>query len=879
VKGEPTGFWGKLDHDEDGRAVAWHPLEAHCADVAAVAEALLRRTLLGRRLVRLLDADSLSDVWVARLCVLAAIHDAGKVNHGFQDRALGHQSVSTGHVAPLVSAFQGDRQAAGVLDALGLRQLVEWFVDPAEAYHCLLAAFEHHGRPFRPSARFQRELWYAEARRDPLAGLRQLREATRRWFPAAYDSDQPPMPASSEFQHAFNGLVTLADWIGSDADLFPYAEDDADRMPFARAQAAHVLRRMGLDVRPARRHLSSARPGFDAVCEHPPRPVQEACARLEDHAGGSLLILESETGSGKTEAALTRFVQLLQAGLVDGMYFALPTRAAAMQIHGRVREAVQRAFPDASCRPPVVQAVPGYFAVDEATGRQLPGFQVLWDDDDRMRWRHRGWAAENPKRYLAAAIAVGTIDQVLLSTLCVRHAHLRATALMRQLLVVDEVHASDAYMGHLLEHVVRHHLRAGGHALLMSATLGSVARSRLLSDRHRGPSLAEAVAAPYPLISHVDASRSDPELISADSAGQPKLVHVSAEPLAADPIGVARVALGAARQGARVLVIRNTVTDCVATHQALEEVAGADEPALFRVAGVTAPHHSRFARPDRELLDASVERAFGKGASGKGVALVATQTVEQSLDIDADLMLSDLCPADVLLQRIGRLHRHSGRIRPDICAQTRLIVLVPEERALDGFICPDGKARGPHGLGTVYEDLCMLEATWRQIERKPVWRIPAMNREIVEAVTHPDALQALTQELGGRWLEHRICMRGILSAQTAHAGLALLPRSDPFGEQGFPEDPGERIKTRLGESDRLCSFGQQLVSPFGQPFDELTIPWYYAEGADENATAQNVIARVGTVQFDFGEASFVYDRLGLRSAEATHSQEGGMGND
>jgi len=876
LRGEPTGFWGKLERGEDGRVVAWHPLEAHCADVAAVAECLLRHTLLGRRIATLLNTEALPDLWIARICTLVAIHDAGKVNHGFQDRALRGGKRRTGHVAPFVAALQAGPHSSDILDALELRLIADWFADCAEGYHCLLATFEHHGRPFPPSTRFQADLWRADARRDPLAGLRHLQEATRRWFPAAYGTGQPPFPASTQFQHALNGLVTLADWIGSDARLFPYAEDATDRMPFARLQAAQALRRVGLDVHAARERLGPERPGFGAVCECPPRPVQRACAHLPDHPAGSLVVLESETGSGKTEAALTRFLQLLHAGLVDGMYFALPTRASAVQIHGRVVRAVRRAL-GTDRSPPVVLAVPGYLRVDEAEGQPLPKFDVLWDDRDKDRWRYRGWAAENPKRYLAAAIAVGTIDQVLVSTLRVKHAHLRATALARQFLVVDEVHASDAYMTTLLERVLRFHIRAGGHALLMSATLGSVARTRLTRSSSALP-LQGAADTPFPLITQVDFGTGSTETVRPEPAGPDKEVGVQACPIAGTPGEVAGQALRAAAQGARVLVIRNTVKDCVATQLELEASAGPHSMVLLRVAGVAAPHHSRYSPGDRKLLDQAVERCLGKGSGTEGVVIVATQTVEQSLDIDADLMLSDLCPADVLLQRIGRLHRHAGRVRPDRYARPRLVVLVPEDRHLDALILRDGQARGPYGLGTVYEDLCVVEATWRQIEQNATWGIPRMNRALVEAATHPEALDAIAEELGGPWKEHRLHMRGLMSARRAHASIALLPRGQPFAEQGFPDDPGRRVKTRLGEGDRRALFAGPIPGPFGRSFKELTIPFHYAAEAGEDALPENVLAEDGSVRFDFGGRSFVYDRLGLRPAEP-HQSKGGVGDE
>src|SRR5690606_3841040 len=152
---------------------------------------------------------------------------------------------------------------------------------------------------------------------------------------------------------------------------------------------------------------------------------------------GSTVILEAETGSGKTEAALLHFMKLFHAGLVDGLYFALPTRTAATQIHGRVCAVIARAFPNAATRPAVVLAVPGYLRVDDVLGTRGPNFsvawspdqpapilaspQALWNDDEVERYRFRGWAAEHPKRYLAGTVVVGTIDQVLLSALKVNH--------------------------------------------------------------------------------------------------------------------------------------------------------------------------------------------------------------------------------------------------------------------------------------------------------------------------------------------------------------------------------------------------------------------------------------------------------------------------
>jgi CRISPR-associated endonuclease/helicase Cas3 len=592
---------------------------------------------------------------------------------------------------------------------------------------------------------------------------------------------------------------------------------------------------------------------------------------------GGLTILESETGSGKTEAALGRFVQLFQAGLVDGMVFALPTRTAATQLHARVVEAMRRAFPDEACRPGVVLAVPGYLQVDDTHGRRLPEFKVLWNDDDKERARHRGWAAETPKRYLAGTIAVGTIDQVLLSSLRVGHAHLRATALLRQLLVVDEVHASDAYMNRILEEVLRFHLGAGGHAFLMSATLGTHVR-RKLESAALGPemvagqysSLAAALATPYPVVHH--AARGAPATMEAVTIpGLPKTIHVTLEALADAPDAVASRALDAARRGARVLVLRNTVTDAVATQLALEAlVTAADTPLLFRVGEVITLHHARFARDDRVLLDHAIAARFGKDAPALGgVVAVTTQTVQQSLDLDADILFTDLAPMDVLLQRFGRVHRHPEKRdadRPPAFEEARAIVLI-SDTPLEASIWKSGEARGKHGVGTVYDDLVILEATRRRLAEDGRLVIPAQNRALVEVTTHPEALDAVVRSLGEIWQKHRNKVFGIERAHVGIADLNLVDRTQRFGDYSFKRtELSERIAARLGESDRRAVFAAPPLGPFGGRVRELTLPGWLAREAppDPELIPTEVQTGDGRARFAFGPLRFVYDRLGLR---------------
>jgi CRISPR-associated endonuclease/helicase Cas3 len=867
--GPPTDFWGKLQRDDAGGVVTWHPLLDHCADVAAVAEVLLGLPLWMRRLARLAGLEALDAVVRARLSVLAALHDLGKLNLGFQAKGRPDLGTTAGHVSEGVAALWEECLRPR------LAALTNW--GPGAA-GLLVTAISHHGRPQSvesSAGHYQRAWWAPQSGLDPGLGADRLLAACRRWFPAAFVDDGRTLPDSPAFEHAFAGLVMLADWIGSDTTYFPYSkESDGDRMSFSAPAAAHIVVEMGLDAAIESRLDAYGRSPFDRVTAggYVARPAQAAVAGLPAARAETICVLESETGSGKTEAALAHFVRLYEMGEVDGLYFALPTRTAATQIFERVRVAAGAAFAQP---PPVVLAVPGYLRVDDAAGRRLPHFEVLWPDRDRFRYR--AWAAEQPKRYLAGAIVIGTIDQVLLSALVVGHAHLRATALLRHLLVVDEVHASDAYMTRILEEVLARHFAAGGHALLLSATLGAEARGRLLAPRGRSPvtGLIDAMNVPYPLVTLRDHADTTTSIATAGEASE-RAIALEPSPWLEVPERVAAAAMDAARAGAKVLVIKNTVRDCVATQRAVERMGAGERALLFSCQGIIAPHHARFARVDREALDRALEARIGKSRGHGGCVVVATQTVQQSLDIDADLLMTDLCPADVLLQRIGRLHRHVRDMRPAGFGQPRAVVLVPAHRDLGALLGASGRGRHHHGLGSVYPDLRVLEATWRLLERHPVWRIPTMNRLLVESSVHSQALAAIAEEGGERWSRHAMEMAGAERGQSRHAELNVIDWTRPYSEMAFPDRLEDRISTRLGEGDRRAQFERPIESPFGGSVSELVLraAWTAGLAADE-CEAADVESGEGVTRFRVAARKFVYDRMGLRPDREEEDRDDG----
>ena len=891
--------WGKRRSDDGNVETARLGLAEHSMDVAAVFESIANLPSIRRTMTELAECEITRES-VARLCVLAFLHDIGKANAGFQSKALpdntrhdwlarnGIRPDQCGHTHAVAGLLCNQGKQAALAQCFPLEHILGWGAATADLW---TASISHHGTPINADTlnasihRWQTQSWEPAYNYDPMKEVTRLGEWVRKWFPMAW-GDGADLPVTPAFTHYFAGLVSLADWIASNdqESFFPYdGHADTPRPMFSRTRAREVIRRMHLDVEAARADLAQRSPAFQEAFQSPdgapfnPTALQR---KMENPGLGQIVIAESETGSGKTEAALWRYKSLFEAGKVDGLAFLLPTRVAAVAIERRVERFISNLFPDPSLRPNVVLAVPGYIRADGEEGHLLARFETQWPDSDDETAAHRRWAAEHPKRYLAAAVSVGTIDQALLSALRVRHAHLRGAALLRTLIVVDEVHSSDRYMTHLLRHLLRRHKDAGGHALLLSATLGSETRdqltstgqARLRANQKRKSDNPRGVDIPYPAVT--DETATYP--IAATETT--KTIRIALRPDIDDAREIAVKAASAAHQGARVLVVRNTVKGAIAIQRALEQLDEDHHEGLFKARGLAAPHHGRFAAEDRRILDEAVENTFGKEAERhRGVVLAGTQTLEQSLDIDADLLITDLAPADVLLQRLGRLHRHKRDDRPHGFTSPTAIVLTPSSDNLE-FCLTRRAGNAKHGIGNVYENVLSVESTWKLLKRQTHLSIPADNRRLVETTTNKDRLAELAGEMNDIWTKHWNDYIGQEYAKGGAAQAVLLSWSEPWNEQSGREEQTRRAKTRIGADDRLAEFTAPWTSPFLQTIKRLKIPGWMVEedtAADEPAT---IIDKMndGTTRFKWAQLTFVYSRHGLELDSATTSNRQGI---
>jgi len=413
-------------------------LIGHSLDVAHCVHAMLTQGVARSRLGAAVGV-SLTDIHAARLAVLAGLHDFGKSTNGFQDRING-RSRGTGHVAEAVAVVNAyGALPDAVRAALRVDIIEQWFDDPVSALYAVLC---HHGEPVAASriaacTATLTQQWNATDGYDAVGEVAELAETLLRIFPVARES-AAPFPAKTPFQHMLAGLVMTADWMGSDTRFHPTIGND-DRPQSAR------------DLLAATR-WSGWHSGANSAAllgAYQPRAAQISVLSLP--LTERLVIIEAPTGSGKTEASVIWADRLAAAGLVDGMYFAVPTRSAATELHDRVSKIMGRVH--ASLVGRVIRAVPGLLDTDHPTN--------LWDEPTTPTW-----ALGSTRRVMAAPIAIGTIDQAMLSQLRTRHSWLRAWCLARQLLVVDEVHASDPYMSEIITRLVSEHLTYGGYALL-----------------------------------------------------------------------------------------------------------------------------------------------------------------------------------------------------------------------------------------------------------------------------------------------------------------------------------------------------------------------------------------------------------------------------
>lgn len=635
-------YWGKALPRSEGAFA--HAFVYHCLDVVAVADTWISAS------------DSLRRRFAPQLSWLRffiALHDFGKLSVRFQVksreavRALRNYETVSASVLdeegryPYAHGPAGFAWLACELGAIsGVKEQGEADVQWERWSPWIGAVAGHHGVICNRSnlGRFR------EIPSDQMARSEWLRLAEQVFLlPAGLSLRDDPPPLSHEMRAFVAGFCAICDWLGSN-EAFTYCVESTDDLQAylgsRYAIAELVLRNSGV-VRAALREGGIA----TALGDHrTPRQIQRYVDGLPLAPG--LVLIEAPTGSGKTEAAIGLAARQLAARFVDSVVFALPTQATANAMLPRLKAIAPRLFP--GCDVNIVLAH-GRSAFNADAIRLRRTVQ----EGEEATVHEAEWLSQSRKRVFLGQIGVCTIDQVLLSVLPVRHHFVRSFSIGRSVLIVDEVHAYDAYMYGLLESVLQQQRAAGGSAILLSATLPLHQRQQLV--RAWCPDTTVAPENEYPLLTQIAGTRMI--TVAPEPADRPQSRVVCVEPrrmpsVFPDDALLAQVCDAAAR-GARIAVIVNLVADAQRIARRLRGQS-AQPVDLF---------HSRFRFRDRMRRETEVLERYGAGAPRcRGRILVATQVVEQSLDLDFDWMVTQLCPADLLFQRLGRLHRHADEI-------------------------------------------------------------------------------------------------------------------------------------------------------------------------------------------------------------------------
>jgi CRISPR-associated endonuclease/helicase Cas3 len=588
----------------------------HCQIVGEVAREIISR----------IPAENVKNLFPPGAAFTAASHDIGKVSPTFYNKIM---RACAGQSIP---GFNPDLERTWGGHA-GVSQLTAKALDAPRYVPEILG--QHHG--FSPA--LPGRLAYDEN----FGGIawQQEREMLVVALQNALDEKWPEI--NSIYQaRLLAGLTSVSDWIGSgeffeDPEI-PWTEninkslDEAGFVP--------AIYKTGLS--------------FEEVFGFLPREAQSLL--IEQVSSPGVYVLEAPMGLGKTEAALYAAYRILSSGQASGIYFALPTQLTSNKIYERFNEFLQGKSN---------KNLSGILA-DDCSHRSLllHGNAWLMDTDMGEEGRPGGAWFNQAKRGLLAPFAVGTIDQALMAVMNVKHGFVRAFGLAGKVVILDEVHTYDAYTGTLLDALVQLLRELQCTVIILSATLNLERRQQLLGGR--------VVSKNYPLISAC------PSIINQDvvrevtvPAGDSRLINVV---LVGDERIAVEQALLRAEQGQQVLWIENTVQEAQLRYLDLAARAtgiGVDCGLL----------HSRFTVDDRQEIENKWVNLFGKPGwltrGDKGRILVGTQVLEQSLDIDADFMVSRFAPTDMLLQRVGRLWRHEETPRCS-SAKPEVWLLAPE---------------------------------------------------------------------------------------------------------------------------------------------------------------------------------------------------------
>ena len=807
--------WGKLASADESSS--YHPLLCHMVDVAMVTREMWQYSLSPSQRSGLSialglghDQDS-AGLWCA---FLAGLHDLGKASPAFQlqvERVRTKVEQRLRENGLTVSSLRTSKYTPhGVITAATLPSILTTAFGMGNQIANRIGTVigGHHG-VFPTSSETQgvsstakgNQSWdhHRRALVDQLADV------------LVVPRDRLPDRIDNAAAMTLAGFVSVSDWVGSNTDFFPYAAPTSTEAYAccAEKRARRALDALGFLMRPGPREVR----GFAGVFPDIPKPndLQHSVESLaRDLTEPGLVVIEAPMGEGKTEAAIYLADNWAATAGQEGHYFALPTQATSNQMFGRVRDFLHDRYADNLVQLQLLHGHASLSSEFEALRENhdrifAPRYSGVESDSDLMEVVASEWFTYR-KRGLLSPFGVGTIDQALLAILQAKHMFVRLFGLSHKTVIIDEVHAYDAYMTALLERLLEWLAALGSSVVLLSATLPRSRRDALLNSYLRGlgvQSKEPRSDAAYPRISWVSGnSEPSSRTVSVSPRGTKEVSlewtdgSLPAHDGLSFPLGE-RLAQ-ALTKGGCAAVICNTVRRAQEVYRALKSYfPGTDEngdPTLDLL-------HAQYTFQARDEREKRTLARFGKLDASTSrphkAVLVATQVIEQSLDLDFDVMVSDMAPADLLLQRVGRVHRHE-RPRPNALEWPQLLVCQP---VLEGNV-----PRFDPGTTAVYDSHILLRS-WLTLKDRITVRVPvdveALIADVYDDDRHP---HGLPEQLREAWFETQNELQKSIEGDSEEARVRWI-KPPSYGGQlwRLTEDPREEDAPDFHQAHRALT--------------------------------------------------------------------------
>lgn len=667
-----TNLWGKKK-EEDGQYY-WLPLEQHLLDTSNIMIQLWNHWLSEGQRKFVLESISESDeeAIVNLVSFIGFTHDLGKATPCFALKpSRNNQSADL------------DKLLIENLTRSGFTELENWSIEStsksphALAGQVLLNSYGvrediasiiggHHGKPVDDKLEIMKQLeaytanyYQYEHSEKCTENWQQVQRKLFEWAleEAGYRNVDDLPVIEKPAQVILQGLLIMADWIASNEEYFPLFPIDKDEEESQEERLKYAWERWTKTYPWVSEGVGDIEMQYRKRFQFSPREIQRAFSEaINKTQKPGIIILEAPMGIGKTEAALLGVEQLAEKGKCSGMFFGLPTQATSDGIFQRIEEWIEKIASETGDNKSI-QLVHGKAQFNEVFNN-LKNAENIYADEGSVVINE--WFTGR-KTAILDDFVVGTVDQLLLAGLKQKHLALRHLGLSKKVIVIDEVHAYDAYMGEFLYRVVEWLGAYKIPIIVLSATLPASRRTKLVESYCWGMKVKKRnikadysdwkETEAYPLITYTDSDRvsqlrdfhiEDTKEVKVEMLEEDDLVPVLQRELS---------------NGGIAGIIVNTVRRAQDLARKLEGVFGQNNISVL---------HSGFLAPHRREKEVRLLKEIGRHAKRPKLRIViGSQVLEQSLDIDFDILFIDIAPIDLLFQRIGRLHRHMETKRPE----------------------------------------------------------------------------------------------------------------------------------------------------------------------------------------------------------------------